>query len=667
MPAVLDHPSLIPQPADQRTQVAPIPDKIDFGGGITLTRERYLALCDFLHAEIEQAEQDTAKFRKNIILWRDFVDPEDKQKSFPWTNSSNVFVPFPRIVLDALKASAKQAITRQRETWTVEITSKEDVGLPSGDPATAKTMEHDLIRAFVDFCEKVTNDPGYLRFKSLVDNWLDEMITTGIGYVKAIREPLTRTVRAKGPFDKGPTKQQLVLRRGPHMVVPPTGTMVWPAGIWESVQEMPWVGNWVVYTAPALQERKRGRGYLFTDEVLAAGADNVQEVPDAASRLDKTGQAPATLNGIRVFDIYIDWDLEGDGKDLSSLVVKYAHRASRVMKVEYGDGWKPYDYEVASVRSGMIPGRGFIEPIVQPCRAINTAVNQTFDAQTLANAPCLIYPETSAVMEVLEQDGGFYPGMGLPYKETKDEFDILQFPAPTATSFVVVNFFQTIISHLTRIGPQRLGEVSEGRRVPATLGMSSQQIGGELIDEMIDRIRDSAGRVMSRYLMLLYVDQPTIFELVLGPERGNLVREVVKKSIERRSSLEELVRIRLSASSGTRSVELERQNAMATAQMTQAWFKDVVGLVNLYSQTPDGPGRAILLDILKASELQQRRLVELANQADAETIVPLISEKMGQIPPPAPPQPTMGPEGGPGGMAAPPPALGPQLPMMGEM
>jgi hypothetical protein len=652
---------------DSKTQapIPPLPEIVDFGGGVKLTKDRYLALCAFLNAEIQQAEQDTSKFRKNIILWRDFVDPEDKRKSFPWDGASNVFVPFPRIVLDALKASAKQSITKQKEMWVAEITSRVDVGLPQEGSPEREQAEHELRRAVVDFCEKVTHDPGYLKFKSLLDNWLDEMITTGIGFVKTIREPLTRSVVTVGPFDKGaPTIRKLVLRRGPHNVVVPTGTMYWPAGIWESVQEMPWVGNYVVATAPGLQERARTRGYQFVPEVIAAGQDNASEVPDAQSRLEKAGQQPATLNGYRVFDMYLDWDLQGDGAALSAVVVKYAFRANRVMKIEYTDGMKPYDYEVASVRSGMIPGRGFIEPIVQPCRAINTAVNQTFDAQTLANAPSLKYPEESALAELLTREGGFYPGIGLPYKENPDEIGVLEFPKPDASSFIVVNFFQTIIAHLTRIGPQRLGEVSEGRRVPASLGMASQQIGGELIDEMIDRFRDSAGRVMSRYLMLLYVDQPNIFETILGTDRGNLVRDLIKKSFDARTSLDEMVRIRLSASSGTRSVELERQTALANAQVMRTWFQDVVQLVNLYSQTPEGPGRKVLSDILKASEAQMRRLIELSNEPDIDLMVPSISKDLESIPPPQPPQQQMGPEGMPAGMTAPPGAIGPQVPQM---
>jgi hypothetical protein len=280
-------------------------------------------------------------------------------------------------------------------------------------------------------------------------------------------------------------------------------------------------------------------------------------------------------------------------------------------------------------------------------------VNQTFDSQTLANAPCLIYPEESAVAEMMAGSAGFYPGMGLPYKESKEEYGILQFPKPEASSFLVVNFFQQIIERLTRIGPSRMGDVSEGRRVPATLGLSSQQIGGELIDEFIDRERDTWGRVLGRYFALIYTDQPAIFRSILGVEDGQLVEDIVRASIDGQRTLEETIRIRLSASSGTRSVELDRQNALANVQAMMTWYEKAIELVTLYTQAPEGPGRAILLNIMQSSEEQMRRLVEMSQQPDAGLIVPFISKDMEQIPPPPPPAPPTGPPGAPPGAPMP--------------
>jgi hypothetical protein len=291
-----------------------------------------------------------------------------------------------------------------------------------------------------------------------------------------------------------------------------------------------------------------------------------------------------------------------------------------------GDGQKPYEFEVASPRSGTVMGRGIIEPIIEPCRGINTAINQTFDSQTLANSPSLLFPEESEAASVLSS--GFFPGIPVPYKETPDEIGILKFPEPTGSSFQTIGFFQSIIERLTRTPPSRLGEISEGRRVPATLGLSSQQIGAELTDEMIDRIRDTTGRIMDRSFILYWKSDPLIFSRVLGQKRGELLRRVIEKSIHERRSISEALRVRLAASSATRSRELERQNAIATASLTQSWYQQVIQLVTFYAQVPPGDAQAILLDILKGSETQMRRLVELSNQPDPENIVPLIADRL---------------------------------------
>jgi hypothetical protein len=283
-----------------------------------------------------------------------------------------------------------------------------------------------------------------------------------------------------------------------------------------------------------------------------------------------------------------------------------------------------------------------------PCKAINQAVNQTFDAQTLANTPSLLYREDSETARILSSEGGFFPGIPLPYKEAKDELGILEFPDPKPTSFMMVEFFLRIVQQLTRVGPSRLGDISEGKRTPATLGLATQQIGAELIDEFIDRLRIMSGRLMERAFVLYHLDDPRFFERLLGPEDGQLVVKVIETSLANKQSLGEAINIKLSASSATRSVELERQNAMATAQLTLGWYRQVLEMVMLFSQVADPAVRQIMLTILQASETQMRRLVELADQADPETIVPAMSAILAQTP--APSMPTSGPGANESGM-----------------
>lgn len=616
---------------------------------INLTAKQEERLATYLMQELIRSQSETKEFRDKVILWRDFIDPRPTTKSFPWEGASSVFMPIPRMILDAFKATFKQSIWRQKDVFVSTITSPEHAGIQ-------ENQMHDANLAASKMAEYLARDPGHINLEFHMDGWIEEMLTTGIGPIKLIVEQDIRPVVVKGK------KQILVtVRNGPRLFVVPVGTWVWPAGLWNSVQEMPWVGNWTVLTSEALRLRKaRPWNYKHIDEVIENVTTGIgAHGEDYQNRLEKIGQLSQEDPGHQIYEIYLHWRLN-DTPDapLHDLLVTYSLKANKILRARYnpaGDGSKPYDVEVASPRSATIFGRGIIEPIVQPVRGINTAINQTFDSMTLANAPIILYPEDSTAGSVLA--GGFAPGISLPYKEDKAEIDVLKLPDPSATSFALVNFFQNVIERLTRITPSNTGDVASGKRVPATLGMQSMQQSAELIDEMIDRLRNTVGRIMSRAFVLYNEHDPGIFERVLGPEKGALLKTIVDKSVGDSRNLYEILRLRLTASSTTRSIELERQNTMATAQLLFAWYEKAIGLVQLYFQSQLDPTMAptakeILLSILKAAQEQMKRIVELANTPDAQLLVPDIAAMIEQAAPMMPPMtPPMGPAmAGGGGM-----------------
>lgn len=653
--SALAHPGLAPAAGDAG---APEPESRNYGS-ITLTRERAAVLADFLCSEIERSDSDTQNFRQKCIDMMNFVDPQPVTKSFPWTNAANYFIPVPRTVIDAFKASFKMTVIKQREMFTAEVISPQHAGIPEG-------KEYETERAFAEAAEKLSVDPGGLELKTFFDKWLEEILITGVGPAKLVNETKTREVVVGVNEDGTPKKKLITYHRGPRLYAVPVSTWVWPAGLWTNVQAMPWVGNWVDLTPAALRARVNAPYFYVGDnieKVLQGGVTQRQSDPTNATREQQIG-VHDSASIARVHEIYVDWDLYGDG-DIHAVVVAVNVATKLILRIRYTDGFKPYFLEVASPRSATVPGRGIVEPIMQPCKAINMAVNQTFDSQTLANTPSLIYPENSETAEIVSNNGGFFPGIPLSYKEQKNEIGILEFPPPSSTAFQMISFFQTIVERLTRIGPTRLGEVSEGRRTPATLGMATQQLGAELLDELIDRARDTTGRIVSRAMVLVWLDDPNYYESILGPERGVLVSTVIRNSVENSRALDELIRIRLTASSSTRSVELDRQNALATTQMTMGWYQQVLQLVQMYAQVPDPTVRQIMLSILQASEEQMKRLVELANQPDAATLIPQVAELLSQLPMPQPPplvQGIGGPSGPPGASVTngqPPQAAGP--------
>jgi hypothetical protein len=624
----LSHPSLQP-PVPGPQSKADVPDTQKLGD-VTLTKDRASALVGFLRDEITLSDQRLREFFKKLILWRDFLDPKEVKKTFPWPNAANFFVQIPRTIVDALKSSAKQNILRQPKLVTADIVDLQASGLEGGE-------EDDAEQAFVAAAEIVGRNPSYLNISTLLDNLIEESLVGGIAPIHIRRATEVRKTTNRDLLTQETTEREIVIRKGPRVDVVPLGTWIWPSGLWTSVQEMPWVGHWTELSASALRSRATDPNFNYqnVEAAITSGGTSPAGDDTTKNRMEKIAQEPVTTVH-RLYTIYLDWDMHGD-KKLHSVKVIFNKAAGVIHKIEYTDGFKEYDYEVGSPRSGVIFGRGVIEPIVSMCKAINQAVNQTFDAQTLANTPSLLYPEDSPIAQLLSREGGFFPGMPLPYKEAKNEVSILEFPAPSATSFQMVAFFLQQIERITRIGPSRLGEVGVGKRTPATLGLATQQIGGELIDEYIDRVRGTLGRVLCRVFELHYIEDRGFFPRLIGETKGELINRVIQHSLENKTSLNDTLRIQLVASSATRSVELEKQNAMATAQLTFGWFEKVTQILLLYAQTTDEASRQVLLKMVEASIEQLRRMVELSDTADPEKIVPDLAELIAQVPPPPPP------------------------------
>jgi hypothetical protein len=278
----------------------------------------------------------------------------------------------------------------------------------------------------------------------------------------------------------------------------------------------------------------------------------------------------------------------------------------------------------------MLPGRSLLEPCIEPIRAINTSINQAFDSQTLANSPSVRYPEESPTAEAMAS--GFFPGIPLPYKESADEVSLLEFPQPSAVTFQMVGFFTNILDRLTRVGPPRLGDVSQAQRTPATLGLSMQQLGAEVIDEFIDRSREILGTMMGRTLRLQYLEDPSIFERTIG-EEGRLVRAVVERSVQSGKPLGELLRIRLFATSASRNKEMEKQNRFAMVQMALGWYEKAVNVVGLIMQPGIPPqAREVLMAVLKGSQVLVGQVADLLEQPDIEVVVPDLVSMLGPAP-----------------------------------
>lgn len=612
-------------------------------GDVNLSGVESEELTRFLVSEIVQAEMNKSEWRCKLVDWRKIMDPPKEEKNVPWPGAANFQVPLGRIAVDAVKAGVKETFDRkQKQLFVSEVVSVTDAGIEEGQIDATQ-------QAFNALCEKLARDPDRLDIPRKLDEFLDEMGVSGMAVAKLTSEREEYSLRvAVGRTSEGAIETEIkpvVVQGGPQIHIVPTETFAGPAGGWSSLDRLPWLGNYVWLTPPEIERRAQPPwNYVNVKETLSGletyGSDLV-----AAARAKALGHGLGQL-GARVYDIFLYWALEDPKlkkKVLNALQVTICPVSGKINRILLTDGSHPYEKEVYSPRAGALEGRGLIEHAEQLIRGINTSINQTFDAQTLANCPSIQYPEGSSTAEKLE--GGFVPGLQLPNDSGNPaSIEVLKFPDAGSVSFQIIDLFMTLFGQLTRVGPGQMGDVSQGRRTPATLGLAMQQVGAELRDELIDRIRLTFGRIMSKALMLQYQDAPEVIDEILDPDGAALVKRVLQRSVEMKRSLNKLIHIRLAASSAVRSKELERQNALAIFQTSLGWSQQIFMLMQTiftpqFAALPP-PAKKVVLDLIGSSEKQLRRLLELSEIPDSHTLIPEVAESLSesvmQMQPPPP-------------------------------
>ena len=426
---------MMPRPLENRIQP------------IKLSESATKRLADRIREMIEEAEEfhsdweDLHEEYMNMYL----CVPKSEVKTYPWPNSSNLFLPLTRVITDGILAQEHDAMFANDPT--VKVASIAGHGLDSSEALSqfygeyvyknviplktiaADHMFDNTVDGTAVMRPRWSRDRRLERTMSVSYEPRTRRIETELMGVKAIAEvpdePQAVSIEeVREVSEERPYVDCCDLSR--IMVAPDThGSMQWPYCRWYYQEsELTWED---------LQARRRV-GYDGIDDELRAAMSNrdIGDVERAELAAQGLTESQATKTA-KVLEIYMRWPLPTSYSDRNGKTVEQAedaedayheeiavtylvdtHKISRIVPLSRisPSGNRPHILNRYSRLPRFFYGLGIPAKMRHLQAMMNSSFNQMMDYGTLQNIPFYFYePATTGLMPDI---AGIRPGSGIP-------------------------------------------------------------------------------------------------------------------------------------------------------------------------------------------------------------------------------------------------------------
>lgn len=679
-------PPQIPLEAELEEAPSPVPEAKDPSKPLKLSDEAEKILTIQLDLDLRRLTSLFEGYRKRIKEFRELYEGTVEPKWEPFTDSSKVFVPLPKVIKDTAHARIFQTLFQQKEVAIVE-TSLED-----SDVERIEGFDlYEALKAYQRAINKLALTESELNLKEKADAIIDEICQTGTVNVRVAHDK--RVVPNKLRYNRfGEIEENRDFVESDQVVIDPIPV---ESAVWDITSDASELKLFAY-------DYHRSRAELEIDtEFLGWKKEKAEKVlsapetlpsPILTESLKREGFTPVIDETIRrtgagylLTECYLR-NFQVRRGVWADIVVTFHKKTATILRVilwPYIHNMMPVvsvNYETVRLRP---IGRGAIEPIGPIAAGVNAITNQTINAATIRDNPGLVVPEGSAAHERLE--AGWYPGIIIPERRT-GEVRTVEFAQAgnTQASLALMDRLFQIAFQVSHLGPSQFGDVSTARRAPGNLGLSILQQGAELIDKIINRFRVAMGRILLQATAIYWQTNRRKFRAVVGPEDEALIERLMTSV-----GIDNL-RVTLAVTSATHSKELDRQNYLSMIQTVLGYEQQVLALVGQMESGVDPktgqplPPRpifnAVALEVLKDSQNLVTRWIEsfpmitdagtvVADAAgiveEAQSAMNRITQQLGQLQQNLQRQGLLAP-GGPGGglpgggeLVAEPPGIGP--------
>ena len=642
------------------------------GGALKLTESQETELRNEISLVVDEHAADTAEFQRQLVVQRRLYELKPRRKTWPWPGAANFIMPIIRYSVDHYKGRMQQQFRTSPHLWQGET---HGVVENSEDGFNWKQIADDSA-IFLDY---VCHDPSHVNIMEFLEAATDGAVKDGtipvkVHYVNNTKRRAVRNANGKmtfidEPFESRVRWDPVDLQRN-----------VWTVG-GSDPDDMPVFGHWMEYTRG--QIRALAAKYKLpkdrVEAILRSPDDpwfiHEERILDEEMGLKRDSLSMSrTLNVFRIYELTVEHQVEDDGIP-QLMTVWYHHGTGTLLHVfDPQDYAKPWEVIRFLRRGRQYLGSGISESLRVLNLGANTVVNQTTDAQTIANAYGFLYKADSAAAEFIAQSG-IFPGVKIPFTETKDEFSTFQLGSGnTAVSIQLLNFFLQMAEMIAKIGPSQLGNVSSGSRVAASVGLGVMQEGNTMIDSVIARLRDTIDRCGIRTLMLYANHDPDVFDAALPKERATALLAAIR---DPSANYPMRVRVHITVASAASNREKDKQDLIVLSNFLFTVFNSIIEKAPAIT-SPQLPieAKQIIAYVYKGMAEVARRLIGMFDQfKDPDMALPpeilQVMERLagiaseggeepgGVFPRMAPPagMPGMPPAGPPGGVA--PAAMGP--------
>jgi len=573
---------------------------------LVASEERLNALKQYITEEIEDAFSSRSQLDQE---WRDLMRqyegvPKNPVRNFPIENAPNTEITLGAIACDSIYAQMIDLIYTASPLITVNATNSNFV---------------DHAKAMQRFTNIVATQEAKIRPASENTALDDVQLGTGAYYIPWI-EQIKKT------------KSSEVLRRGPYVFSWPIEDVIVPGGSYDDPQTLPWIGLRSYCTKSDIikrAERNKSKGKWDISGIKPAG--NKDWVRSRRETLGRTTTSSRRMSDIyEIIDLYVNFDIDGDGMD-EDLLVAFDRTSRSIMFRDYNPfDTRPIEICRYQLRAHLFYGLGVME-MIKPYQEEATEIHNSRTLNMLL-ANCRFYV---ALDGTVSETTKIWPAKVQFVQGSVDNLKSF----PMADTYPSSPQAQAITTSLAerRVGA---GEItSPSSVIPShTSGIATlsvlQQV-NRRFTPAFDGFKIATGRAIIQCLYryqerLLAGDKKTeehIFE-IMGSEEGRFVIDTLKDQ-----GFDESFKVELTVSSASVNRDADRQNAIILVNLLATYYQRTLELVAIAAnpQTPE-PVRDVARKIANsAGEIIERTIRTFDQIRDPEAFRVDINAELDKI------------------------------------
>jgi hypothetical protein len=516
-------------------------------------------ILHFLRDELQTAESERGEFVRKLARWKlAYRAPiADGPKNWPIWNSSNITVPVIKEIVNTLAAQIAQSTLTTRPRWVLKDLAAE--WKPFVDP----------IERFLDIASE--RDMG---LKKTAIPWLIEGVKFGTSMLEIGWDVDARRVYKYTPDGKDVYPSTAVFHDGPKPIHFPIQDF-WIRFGETDIQGARWVARRIWMTEKELKDAEKAGKFFGINKLY--GRD--RRGKDEASRVDEVVERtrPGKRELWEVFKVWLDWDLDGDGRD-ETILLYFSRDALQFLSRRFNPNWhgrRPY------VKFGYFPvehrfyDEGLCEMLEDLQLGISDKHNKRADNETMSNAAMII---TRRMAKGLLPGDPIYSGKIIQVADVWNDIREFRLSEPYPSTVQSEGILRQYAERLSGVGEAQSGSAMPVSRTTAAAQLALLQEQAKRVDLTVQAAREGLDEI-GFYATNLYYQYGTNGKALewLG-EAGRIV-EAVFRLPRRVAEIGHALRVATPTSLQNRQVK--RENAVALFNLLVQMYERIMPFAQL--------------------------------------------------------------------------------------